>query len=134
MPNVSPEHRVQLGFPTYQGKRGESFPRIQAIIDDEVIDFLFDTGANTVLTDSAMKIIHDRRAAHRATSFINQSILDRWHKKHPDWKMVEKAEKGSYATMIEVPALIVGGYRAGPVWFTAREDTRPFLVTIGIIM
>src|SRR6266481_823375 len=122
LPNVSPEHRIQLGFPAYQGKRGANFPRIQATIDDEVIDFIFDTGATTVLTDSAMKIIYDGHAAHRAASFINQSILDRWHTKHPDWKMVENADGVFGSTMIEVPIVTVAGYRVGPVWFTARPD------------
>jgi hypothetical protein len=122
LPDVSTEHRIQLGFPAYQGKRGTNFPRIQATIDGEVIDFLFDTGATTVLTDSAMKIIHDGHAAHRAASFINQSILDRWHTKHPDWKMVENADGVSGSTMIEVPIVTVAGYQVGPVWFTARPD------------
>jgi hypothetical protein len=127
LPNVATSHRIQLGFGTnFYGKRllNLSFARIQATIDGEVIDLLFDTGATTIVTESAMKAIHDGHAAHRATSFIIQSIFDRWHTKHPDWKMVEKAENttGSWSAMIEVPKLSVGGYEVGPVWFTVRPD------------
>jgi hypothetical protein len=66
-----------------------NFPRIQAVIDGETIDLLFDTGANTRLSDAAMQAIHDGHPAHRATSSsINsftggtRSILSgRWSKK-----------------------------------------------------
>lgn len=125
LPKVAPAHRLSLGFPTdQQGQRypNLNFPRIQATIDGELIDLLFDTGANTVLTDAAIKAIHDAHPAHRATSFINQSIFDRWHTKHPEWKVVEKAEEGTAASMIEVPKVTVAGYEVGSVWFTARPD------------
>ena len=125
LPFIATSHRVQLGFPTDDhGKRhpSGSFPRIQVTIDDEVIDLLFDTGATTTVKETALKAINDGHAAQRATSFINQSIFDRWHKKHPDWRVVENAESSSGAAMIEVPRLSAGGYDVGPVWFTARPD------------
>jgi hypothetical protein len=99
-----------------------NFPRTQAVIDGETIDLLFDAGANTRLSDAAMQAIHDGHPAHRDTSFINQFIFDRWHKKHPEWKMVEKAEDGTGWSMIQVPRINAAGYTVGPVWFTARPD------------
>jgi hypothetical protein len=125
LPDIPAEHRVALGFPT--DKKGERYPslsfaRIQATVDGEVIDLLFDTGANTVLSDSAVAAVHDGHGAHRATSFIVESILKLWHTKHPDWRFIEHGEKGSGHAMIEVPSLTVAGYQTGPVWFTARPD------------
>ena len=125
LPKVATAHRIRLGFATNDhGKRflNTSFGRIQATIADEVLDLLFDTGASTTLTETAMKAINDGHAAQRATSFINKSIFDRWHTEHPDWRVIERAEKGTEAAMIEVPRLSVGGYDVGPVWFTVRPD------------
>jgi len=125
VPVVTSTHRVPLGFKTTEGGQRDnsaSFPRIQAEIDGETLDLLFDTGASTVLTPDAVRLIADGHAAHRATSFISQSVFERWHRAHPDWKIIEHAEEHTGASMIEVPVLQVGGYFAGPVWFTVRSD------------
>lgn len=122
VPSVEPQHRVPLGFQTTNGKRTLNFPRIQVRIDGEVLDLLFDTGANTELTDAALKEIADGHKAHRATSFIEAAVYERWHKKHPGWKVIEDAEKTSHAKMIRVPKVEVGGYMVGPVWFTVRPN------------
>lgn len=118
-----PEHTVVLGFQDDTGTvHGANFPRIRVMIDGDSLDLLFDTGATTTLTRSALAAIGDDGPAERATSFITQSIFDGWHAKHPDWRVVQRAEVHSGLSMIEVPNVSVGGYTVGPVWFTARAD------------
>src|SRR5262249_50919852 len=123
VPNVAAEHRVKLGFKSEKdGSRSYNFPRVPVKIDGEMLDLLFDTGAGTQLTDAAWKAISDGRGAKRAASFITQSKFDAWHKKHPDWKMIDKAEERTDAAILEAPRIEVAGYEVGPVWFTARAD------------
>ena len=123
LPKQKAAHRLKLGFQTLSsGTRAANFPRIQAVIDGEQTDLLFDTGASTELNDNALAAINDKHPAVRATSFITACIFESWVKKHPKWRVVEKAEKGSGQAMIEVPQISVAGYLVGPVWFTRRPD------------
>ncbi|HET7563347.1 MAG TPA: hypothetical protein VFJ96_00025 [Gemmatimonadaceae bacterium] len=118
-----PAHTVHVGFQHDTGVvHGLNFPRIRVSIDGDSLDLLFDTGAMTTLTDSALHVIDDGHAAERATSFIARSVYERWHAKHPDWRVIERAESGTGLPMIEVPHVSVGGYTVGPVWFTMRAD------------
>ncbi|HTQ80182.1 MAG TPA: hypothetical protein VMM92_09305, partial [Thermoanaerobaculia bacterium] len=122
-PRVAPEHRVPLGFQTGEdGRRTSQFARLPAEIGGETLDFLFDTGATTFLTDSALQALHDGRPSQRAASFITTSVFTRWRGEHPDWRVIEGAEKGSNEAMIEVPTVRIGGHAVGPVWFTRRPD------------
>ncbi|HSS51254.1 MAG TPA: hypothetical protein VLX28_20115, partial [Thermoanaerobaculia bacterium] len=123
VPTVAEEHRVSLGFKA--GKDGErlAFPRIAATVDGETLDLLFDTGAMVSLSPEALAKLDDHGPALRGTSFIAAVHFDRWRQKHPDWRVVEKADlnmKGE--PMIEVPAVTVAGYTVGPAWFTRRPD------------
>jgi hypothetical protein len=115
---------VPLGFQTYPptGRRTTQFPRIEARIDGEVIQFLLDTGAQTTLTDSAWQTVGPDEPRRRATSFITQSRFSEWRQHHPDWLVVPRAEAGDSASMIRVPTIRVGGQDIGPVWFTVRPD------------
>lgn len=123
LPQVPPQHRVPLGFQTDKaGIRTTGFPRLQATIDGEKIDFLFDTGAETRLTPNAVASLNDQGPTVRATSFIILSTLRKWHRHHPDWRIIQHAEAGTDEPMIEVPQVTVGGYTVGPVWFTDRAD------------
>lgn len=123
LPKVEAGHRVTLGFPAGKaGERQSNFPRIQAKVDGEVLDLLFDTGANTSLRAESLQAVGDGRPAERATSFITASMFDRWRQRHPEWRMVANAEAFTGASMIEVPSVEVGGYLTGPVWFTQRPD------------
>jgi len=122
-PAGNTQHRVSLGFKSDgTGKRVLNFPRIQAEIDGETLELLFDTGATTFLVDSALAVLKDGGAAARATSFITNTTFEKWRKKHPDWRVIEKAEKSTGEAMIEVPLVTVAGYSVGPVWFTRRAD------------
>ncbi len=124
VPSQAPEHRVALGFQTGpDGRRTTHFPRIPVRIDGETLDLLFDTGATTILTAEALATIGDGRPAARGASFIAASVFERWHQRHPDWRVIEKAEQGSGEALIEVPSVEIGGYTVGPVWFTRRKDS-----------
>lgn len=115
--------RVMLGFPVdTKGERDDNFARITIQVDGKPIDMLLDTGATTTLTADAMKSAADKQPSERATSFIVATQFDAWHKAHPAWQVVEKAEAGTNASMIEVPEVEIAGSRIGPVWFTWRAD------------
>jgi hypothetical protein len=123
LPASEASRRVTLGFQTNSaGRRTTHFPRIQVSIDGEMLDLLFDTGASTELTETALAALNDKRPAIRATSFITANVFEKWRKRHPRWRVIEGAEKGSNEAMIEVPKIDVAGYTVGPVWFTRRAD------------
>jgi hypothetical protein len=123
IPKHTKDHEVTLGFQTNpSGTRQANFPRIQIIVDGEQLDLLLDTGAMTRLSDNALALLSDKRPSVRTTSFITASTFEKWHARHPQWRVIEHAEFGSDEAMIEVPNLTVGGYTVGPVWFTRRAD------------
>lgn len=114
---------IPLGFKNGPGG-GDApwFARLRVAVDGDSLDLLFDTGASTLLTDSARTAVGDGRPTSRAASFITRTVFDGWRRRHPDWRVIVGAETGSGADMIEVPALSVAGFTVGPVWFTARPD------------
>ena len=114
---------IPLGFKNGPGG-GDApwFPRIRVAVDGDSLDLLFDTGATTLLTDSARTVVGDGRPASRAASFITRTVFDGWRRRHSEWRVIASGEAGSGADMIEVPALTVAGFTVGPVWFTARPD------------
>ena len=116
-------HTVPLGFPSKDGARTTNFPSIEATIDGETLAFLFDTGATLALRDDALAKLGDDGAKVRGTSFIVASVFDRWHERHPEWRVIEGAEDNrGGAPIIEVPAITIAGHTVGPVWFTKRPD------------
>jgi hypothetical protein len=119
------DHTVPLGFPRESdGRPAGHFPTIEATIDGEAFAFLFDTGATLHLTDDAMRALDDGRPKQRATCFIVGSVFDRWRKKHPKWRVLERADQNvSREPAIEVPSVDIAGHSVGPVWFTRRPDT-----------
>jgi len=125
LPAHDVSHQVSLGFRmNVAGMRGANFPRIQAQIDGETVDLLFDTGATVNLTDQAAAALADGGPLARATSFIVQSTFDRWQKAHPEWRVIEGADLCAHGEpMIELPRITVAGYEVGPVWFVRRPDT-----------
>lgn len=112
---------VPLGFQTDStGARTTHFPRLQAVIDGDTLDLLFDTGATVQLGDSAWRALGDGQPPVRGTSFIITSILERWIARHPDWRVIPNAERTM--RLIEVPAIRIGAVVTGPVWFIERRD------------
>jgi hypothetical protein len=105
------------------GKAVGSYGRIQIEVSGETLDMLFDTGATVDLVPEAVQALGPGQA-QRATSFITESVFARWRAAHPEWRVVAPADKtANGAPMIEVPAIRVGGYDVGPVWFTWRPDS-----------
>jgi hypothetical protein len=117
-------HRVPLGFQIDSaGQRTTHFPRIRVAIDGDSLDLLLDTGATASLTDAGWSAMQkDGQPRVRATSFIAQSVFDRWRERHPDWRVVEHADDVLDMPMIEVREVRVAGYAVGPAWFTMRPD------------
>lgn len=121
-------HAVALGFPhDAKGEQTSGFARITIRVDDHPVDMLLDTGATA----------HPSIAGEKAsgtptvngigvTSYIDHSMFERWHKAHPDWRVVDKGDDlfGADRTMrlIEVPKVEIAGWSVGPVWFTERPD------------
>lgn len=117
---------VPLGFrQDGEGRRANSFPRIQASIDGETVDFLFDTGATASLTERALAELGDsgtEGGSRRGTCFITHSLFMRWKRRNPHWRVIEQAERGTGCPMIEVPEIEIAGYAVGPVTFMYRPD------------
>lgn len=123
LPPHDPAHRVPLGFKVNgAGQRTMHFPRIRIEVDGDSLDLLYDSGASLGLTDSAYAALADGGPPVRGTSFIVARVFDGWLARHPDWRVVERAERGTGEAIIQVPRVSVGGYEVGPVWFTRRPD------------
>ena len=118
------DHACELGFQRAEdGRRTNAFPRIRAEIDGEILDFLFDTGATVSLTPHALNALNDAGGgALRGTSFITNTLFERWHARHPDWQVIDHADATADEAMIQVPQVRVAGYAVGPVWFVRRRD------------
>jgi hypothetical protein len=115
-------HAIPLGFIHEFGMRTGHHPRFTIHIDGQAIEALLDTGATVRLTPDAMQVVGEPGEPERATSFISTTLFDRWHKAHPDWRVVEKGCQMSDQDLIEVPEIEVAGLSAGPVWFTLRGE------------
>lgn len=130
MPNGSPAaprgpHQIPLTFEhDATGRRGTNFGRIEFAVDGDSIGALFDTGATFSLTPSARVALGAGTPSEIAGSFVAKSIFDKWHARHPDWRVIEHADSIGTRSMpmIEVPTLSLGGYAVGPAWFSARDD------------
>ena len=114
-------HIIPVGFRSAQGG-GDAlhFPRITVTIAGVETPVLLDTGATTVLTPEAEKIVGGPRL--RATSMIVAGRIARWRQEHPDWPVIEHGQGGTGSLMIRVPDVRVAGYQVGPIWFTSRPD------------
>lgn len=120
--SFDPTHTVEFGFQTDStGKRISNHPRIEARIAGKTYSFLFDTGATSVIADSTQKALDWPKRI--GSSFVIDSVFTQWQRKHPDWKVVERASVFRGGTpMIRVPEVTVAGHTVGPVWFERRPD------------
>lgn len=121
-------HATSLGFQrTSDGQPDSGMARITIHIDGQPLDMLLDTGATAHTTVAGEKASGIPTVnGEGVTSYITTSILDRWHKAHPHWRMVNKGDDALaprfLARLIEVPKLEIAGWAVGPVWFTERPD------------
>lgn len=120
----NPSQTVRLGFKTDEnGRRVTHFPSLEATIDGEVLPFLLDTGARVHLSEEAHAVFDDGEPAIRATSFITETVFERWRRRHPDWPVIDNADRTvAGEPMIRVPEVTLAGHTVGPVWFTRRPD------------
>jgi hypothetical protein len=105
-----------------KGRRVFDFPRLTIRIGGEDTPMLFDTGATTVLAATALEIIGDGMPSMRATSMIAHSTFEAWHKRNPDWKIIDDGQLATQSRMILAPDLAIGRIHVGAVWFTERPD------------
>lgn len=119
-------HRTALGFQT-NAQSASGMARITLKVDGQPLDLLLDTGA-TAKPTTAGKEASGTPTEHGigVTSYITTNVLERWHKAHPDWRIVENGDDlggpKHKERLIEVPKVEIAGWSVGPVWFTERSD------------
>jgi hypothetical protein len=99
-----------------------NYPRMLIRVDEAELAVLFDSGAATVLTPSALNALADGKPAERSTSLIAHSAFERWHQRHADWRTLDDAQLKTHARMILAENVEVAGSSVGAVWFTERDD------------
>jgi hypothetical protein len=117
-------HRIPMAFRIgADGIRDLNFPRITISVDGAPMEVLFDTGATASLTSTSAPVFNVEDGAKVGTSYVVRSTFEKWRKRHPDWRVVDKADAGRGTfPMIEVPSIRVANMSVGPVWFTERSD------------
>lgn len=116
---------LALGFKhDADGERSLNFPRLTVAIDGQPLEMLLDTGATGELTERSAAVYGLPAGSRVAASYVTESHFRGWQSRHPDWRVVERAEAvtGTAFPMIEVPVVDIGGVRVGPVWFSQRPD------------
>jgi len=121
-------HRSPLGFPhNAKGTPSSGFARITIRVDGQPLDMLLDTGASSFPTPDAARISGTPTVeGEGVASYITTGTLERWHKAHPDWRVVENVDEKVAARplkrIIEVPEVEIANWSVGPVWFTEQPD------------
>lgn len=95
-------------------------PRIEIVIKNDTLSFLFDTGAQVYLSDAAQEQMNDQSLT--AISFISSSIFNSWKTSYPEWEVIKKGDKQYKADIIRVPEIKIGSKIIGPIWFVKREE------------
>jgi hypothetical protein len=121
-------HATRLGFQRNdQGEVTLGYARIVIRVDGQPLDMLLDTGATAHPTAEGKKASGTPTVnGFGVTSYIVSSVFDRWHRAHPDWRVVTNGDDlfgpRHVMRMIEVPQVEIAGWSVGPVWFTERPD------------
>lgn len=120
-------HAASLGFlRNAQGEAATAFARITIQVDGQAVDMLLDTGATAHPTAAGKQASHTATVhGFGTTSYIASSMLERWHKAHPTWRVVQNGDDlhpQTKSRLIEVPTVDIAGWRTGPVWFTEQPD------------
>ncbi len=104
------------------GNHTDHLPRIELVVDSDTLSFLFDTGAQVILSENAQDALNKNPII--ATSFIDATTFDKWKANHPDWTIIENADLSFNLKedLIIVPEVIIGNQKIGPVEFVRRED------------
>ncbi|WP_243042803.1 hypothetical protein [Dyella sedimenti] len=116
-------HRIALDLPrNAHGRVTLGMGRIALKVDGQSLDLLLDTGATAKPTDAGKATAPLNGRGVGVTSYITTSVLDRWHRAHPSWRVIEHGDGMSGGRLIEVPEVEIAGWRVGPIWFTERLD------------
>lgn len=121
-------HVASLGFQLDEkGTMTSGFPRLTIQVAGEDLNMLLDTGATAHQTAIGSKATGEPAVrGEGVTSYITRSMFERWHKDHPEWRVVDKGDDlfgpEHIMRIIEVPSVQVAGWTIGPVWFTERPD------------
>ncbi|NVN44041.1 hypothetical protein HW537_08980 [Asaia siamensis] len=115
---------IPLGFPkNAQGIHTGSFPSVEMQVDGHATAMLLDTGATAMQTPAGLKATGAPQVRGQGTtSYITTSVMNAWHKMHPDWPIVVNGDSVMPARLIEVPQIKFGPYVISHVWFTERPD------------
>lgn len=119
-------HATSLGFRHVKGDPHTGWPRLVVRIDGEPLDMLLDTGATSVPTPESLAANPIDTTEGEATgSYVVQSTFNRWHAKHPEWKVLEHGDVyfKAFPRTIRVPHVEIAGWDIGPVWFIERPDS-----------
>lgn len=121
-------HRSALGFRhDADGRAVAAFPRIVIHVDGQSLDMLLDTGATAHPSPAGAKASGTPTVnGIGVASYITTGQLERWHRAHPDWPVVDQGDDliaAHPARLIEVPTVEIAGWSVGPVWFTERPDS-----------
>jgi hypothetical protein len=120
--------RIPMFFPRdASGGKASGLPRVQLEIAGESLDFLLDTGATAHPTRAGQKAMAVQTVhGIGVTSYIDKAVLERWHKAHPDWTIIDDGDDLlavlGPVRVIRVPAVKVAGWSIEPVWFTERPE------------
>ncbi|MCB9263761.1 MAG: hypothetical protein H6558_01900 [Lewinellaceae bacterium] len=122
------------------GHRISNLPVITIEVDGVEVSVLLDTGAKVLPTEAAFRALDENNAGYtaaretmpairpgeetyQAISFITESFFDAWRSYHPEWPVVEQADREmGNIKMIKVPEVTIAGHTVGPVWFCSRPD------------
>jgi len=124
----SASHVTHLGFQQdSHGQATNGYARITIRVDGQPLDMLLDTGATAHPTVEGEKTSPTPTVnGLGVTSYVIASVFERWHKAHPDWRVVVNGDAAfgpkHPMPLIEVPRVDVAGWSVGPVWFTERPD------------
>jgi hypothetical protein len=119
------DHETTLGFQQGpDGTRRANMPRVTITVDGQPLEVLLDTGAAITTTPDSAPVFGVTPGAQVGGGFMMASVFEAWRAKHPDWRVVDRADRlqGSGLPMIEVPHVTVAGVTVGPVWFARRPD------------
>jgi hypothetical protein len=121
-------HTASLGLPGRpDGTLAAPYPRIAVIVDGKSIDLLLDTGATAHPSHAGLAAMHTPVVGgFGVASYITTTVFGGWHKRHPDWLVVQDADnifgKDRATRSIRVPSVDIAGWTVGPIWFTERSD------------
>jgi predicted aspartyl protease len=122
-------HRIALGFAhDEEGHLHQPYPRMTIRVNDAPVDMLLDTGATAHATLAGKQASGlATTAGTGVTSYITTSLFERWHRAHPEWRVIDNGDDllspRFVARLIEVPNVDVAGWTVGPIWFTERPDS-----------